>query len=500
VITSATKNIDAKVVVTLGVVDLRIDNRGLGFTSSPTITIDAPYHRALTARGYARSGVFDIDGTDTFEVLDQGTGYTGESLDNTGATVAGGTYRLVGGALHQTGGSAESIDTVLTMRPGAFSGGKLSTDAGTVQAATDTTIRGSNYRVGDVVTIMPIGTTTSGNLATPAKIRITKISKILDTANGLTNNNLYNTGAGILDYAIRQNNEDVGAYGTGYYEPPYVTVLGGNQGVTLATSLGVVAVDIIPDANGDGGGTDYQIGDLIQMVSPEFSDPVNIGIVSRVSSITGTYLGATIYEPYSKGLNKLPSLIIKRADPAYRAYTRPANEPPVDATLTPVLGVTVASTTTSSDGFIGRPYVFIEPPNGIGYIQQPTSARVTPNVVNEVSAVSVFYDNETPEYTVTVPRISIAPPPTVEKYSGWRSVRFNKTDSFEAIVQYTIAKAVSFQVDPDATLPGYYFTASAITIGGVVIPLRQSGGKGMQGRELSANRIIRRYKVKLIAV
>jgi hypothetical protein len=121
-------------------------------------------------------------------------------------------------------------------------------------------------------------------------------------------------------------------------------------------------------------------------------------------------------------------------------------------------------------------------------------------VVNEVSAVSVFYDNETPEYTVTVPRISIAPPPTVEKYSGWRSVRFNKTDSFEAIVQYTIAKAVSFQVDPDATLPGYYFTASAITIGGVVIPLRQSGGKGMQGRELSANRIIRRYKVKLIAV
>jgi hypothetical protein len=503
VITSATVIETARLVTTLGVVEFRIDQRGSGYTSNPDIRISSPDHRALTAKGYARSGVFDIDGTDTFEILDQGAGYTGEFLDGTGAAQDGGTYRLVGGALHATGGSAESIDTVLTIGAAGFTSGKLKLDIAAVQAAAVTFIRGSNYRVGDVVTLLPIGTTTSGNNPRPASIRIKAISKILDRNNGMNNNATYNTGVGILDYAKQENGEDVGGYGTGYFEPPSVIILGGNQGVTLATSLGVVAVDKTIAVHS--GGLDYQVGDLVQMVSPEISVPVNLGVVSRVDSYIGEITNVRVYEPYTTGLSKLPSISVIRADPAYRS---PWSQSKVaigewvrkDANLFAVLGVTVAATTTSSDGFIGRPYVYVEPPTGSGYVQQPTSARVTPNVVNEVSGVNVFYDNTTPEYTTSIPLISITPPPSIEKYSGWRSVRFNKDDSFEAIVQYTIAKAVSFQVDPDATLPGYYFTASSITIGGVVIPLRQSGGKGMQGRELSSNRIIRRYKVKFIAI
>ena len=500
VINSSTKSEDAKLIVTLGVVRLRIDNMGSGYTSNPVITIQSPTHRSLTAKGYARSGVFDIDGTDTFDILDQGTGYTGKFLDNTNAEQDGGTYRLVGGALHQTGGAAESIDTVLTIGPGAFSNGKLKLDIAAVQLAATTVIRGSNYRVGDVVQIMPIGATVSGNLATPAKIRIRSISKILDTNNGMgSSNTTYNTGAGILDYGKLENGEDVGAYGTGYLDVPTVRILGGNQGVTLATSLGVVAVDYLPNPTNpqfNNRGSNYQVGDLVQMISSEFSDPVDVGVVDRVDAVEGNLLSVSVYEPYTKGLNAVPTLFVKRKNPAFRI----PNVLHEDAFLSPVLGVTSAITTTSADGFIGRPYVFVEPPNGIGYIQQPTSARIVPILVNEVSSIEIFYDNTIPEYVTTVPAVSIRPPPSIEKYSGWRSVRFNKDDSFEAIVQYTIAKAVSFQVDPDATLPGYYFTATAITIGGVVIPLRQSGGKGMQGRELSANRIIRRYKVKLIAV
>jgi hypothetical protein len=348
-----------------------------------------------------------------------------------------------------------------------------------------------------------IGTTTSGNLARPATIRVKAIQKSLDYDNGNPNNQTYNTGTGILDYGKTENGEDVGAYGTGYFEPPFVTVLGGNQGVTLGTSLGLVAVDFVSTGNGDtattAGGTNYEVGDLVQMISPEFSEPVDVGVVNRVTAL-GQIQTVTIYEPYSKGLNAIPSIIVERAARVLPLTRLNPSAQTVDANLTAVLGVTVATTTTSSDGFIGRPYVFVAPPNGRGFIQQPRSARVLPIVVNEVTALDIQYDTTTPEYTTSLPRISIAPPPTVEKYSGWRSVRFNKGDSFEAIVQYTIAKAISFQVDPDATLPGYYFTAQAITIGGVNIPLRQSGGKGMQGRELSANRIIRRYKIKLIAI
>jgi hypothetical protein len=488
----------AKVTTTLGVISLRIDSSGRGYTTNPVISIASPFHRSLTAQGYARSGVFDIDEIDSFEIVDRGAGYTGKFRDNSNALIDGGRYRLVGGALHQTGGSALSIDTELIIGPGAFdSSGLLKTSLNDIRTAAETLIRGSNYRIDDLVSIMPTGSTTSGNQAKPAILRIKKISKILDVNNGLSTNAQYNTGAGILDYAKRENDEDVGGYGAGYLVPPTVLILGGNQGVTLATSLGLVAADFMPNPDQNNNrGTNYQVGDLVQMISPEFSDPNNIGVVSRVDA-SGALLGVTIYEPYSKGLNQIPTLSIKRINPAFRITGYPVNQ---EANITAVLGVTVATTTTSSDGFIGRPYVFVEPPNGIGYIQQPTSARITPVLVNEVSAVNVYWSLDEGEYTTTLPLITIAPPPTIEKYSGWRSVRFNKEDSFEAIVQYTIAKAVSFQVDPDATLPGYYFTASAITIGGVVIPLRQSGGKGMQGRELSANRIIRRYKIKLIAV
>jgi hypothetical protein len=496
IIASPTSSVPAKTVTTLGVVSLRIDNIGRGYAENPTIKIQAPDHRALTAKGYARSGVFDIDGTDSFEVIDQGSGYTGQNLLANATVEDKGVYRLVGGALHQTGGAAESIDTVLEITPSAFTLGKLSFDIATISAAATTIVRGSNYRVGDIVSIMPIGTTTSDNQASPARIRIKSISKILDKDNGMGNNAQENTGVGILDYSKRENDEDVGAYGTGYFEPPSVRILGGNQGVTLDTSLGLVAVDFIPREDGKNNrGTNYQVGDLIQMVGPEFSRPVDVGVVSEVDS-GGAISATTLYEPFSKGLRNPPTIIAKRTDPTFIA----SGEPNQEAEFSPVLGVTVATTTTSTDGFIGRPYVSIEPPNGRGYIFQPTSARITPNLVNEVFKLDISYDTVPPEYTVTVPRISLAPPPFVEKYSGWRSVRFNKQDSFEAIVQYTIAKAISFQVDPDATLPGYYFTASSIKIGGVDIPLRQSGGKGMQGRELSANRIIRRYKVKLIAV
>lgn len=491
----------AQLLATLGVVGLRIDQRGAGYLSNPEIVIEAPHHRSLVAQAYARSGVFDID-VHTYDVIDQGSGYTGNSLTADGEEEPGGVYRLVGGALHQTDGAAQSVDTELIMLPGAFVGGKLSTTSGTVAAATTISIRGSNYRVGDIVSITPVKSTTSGNQATPARIRIKQISKMLDINNGLSNNGANRTGAGILDYGLQQNGEDIGAYGTGYYQPPKVTIFGGNQGVTLATSLGVVAIDLRPDEGATSyAGSDYQVGDLVQMISPEFSNPVDIGVVSRVGSYFGTFEAATLYEPFSKGLKELPTLSIKRRDPTHRY---PANVSTgfakQEAFLVPVLGVTVAGTTTSIDGFIGDPYIYVSNPTGLGYVQQPRTAMIKANLVTEVSRVDVFYTSAPPEYVTSVPRITIAQPPSIERFSGWRSVRFNKNDSFEVVVQYTIAKAISFQVDPDASLPSSYFTATSITIGGVNIPLRQAGGKGMQGRELSANRIIRRYKIKFIAV
>jgi hypothetical protein len=499
-----TRVVKAQLLATLGVVGLRIDQRGAGYLSNPEVVIEAPDHRSLVAQAYARSGVFDID-VHTYDVIDQGSGYTGKfrNANNNNEEEDGGIYRLVGGALHQTDGAAQSVDTELIMTPEAFVGGKLSTTPGTVAAATTIGIRGSNYRVGDIVSLVPVKSTTSGNQSTPARIRIKQISKMLDINNGMGNNAVNRTGAGILDFSLQQNGEDIGAYGTGYYQPPRVTIFGGNQGVTLATSLGVVALDLKPNEGPvNYSGTDYQVGDLIQMISPEFSTPVDIGVVTRVSSFSGSFESATLYEPFSKGLKELPTLSIKRIDPNYRSYIRPpgVSSIPETAVLTPVLGVTVAGTTTSIDGFIGDPYIYVDNPDGIGYVQQPRTAIVKANLVTEVSRVDVFYSSTPPEYVTSVPRITITPPPSIELYSGWRSVRFNKNDSFEVVVQYTIAKAISFQVDPDASLPSSYFTATSITIGGVNIPLRQAGGKGMQGRELSANRIIRRYKIKFIAV
>jgi len=98
------------------------------------------------------------------------------------------------------------------------------------------------------------------------------------------------------------------------------------------------------------------------------------------------------------------------------------------------------------------------------------------------------------------PIVNFEVPPLIDTFSGWNGVYFAPGDSFEFVIQYTIAKAVAFQVDPDVTLPGKYVAAQSITIGGVTIPLRPPGVASSTGREMSSNRVVYKYLVKFVAV
>lgn len=520
----------AQLTPSFGVVSVTIDpnNRGSGYTTTPIVTIAPPLHRSLKTQGVARSAkLYKLHNKVTAEsyglkVLNKGAGYTGTSVGG----VAGsdfGTYQLVGGNLHQTGSSANSTDTIITLTPDCFdSDGILIIseflDANNIQVV----LEGSNYQVGDVLTLVPIGVTITRDDVNPIPIRLEVLDGAVsnwidynDQKDTTTTDTFIPNGNNILDSGVidEATGYDVGGYGTGYVVPPKVRVVGGDQGVKIATTVGLTNVDFLTY---EARGNCYKVDDKVTLYGGGFSVPKIVGYVDRVSD-KGEILSIHLYNtPFLSCDINTVRLEVNRSFATLaelEAYKISLEVPVVaGSTLTPVFGVTgVVTTIKPTGGFLGRANVKADSPTGYGNIVQPLSAEIVPVFQHEVSKVSVLQDEDVPPlYRITSnPEISIDTPlgggiadipANATLFNGWRTMRFNRNDSFEFIVQYVIGKAIAFQVDPDVSLPSSYVAADKIKVAGITIPLRPPGAKGFMGREMSANRIIRRYRIKLIGV
>lgn len=527
----AVSNTSAVLVPSLSVTGLSISSPGSNFVAAPTIQIDAPLFRSLKPQLYSRSAeIFDLSYTSTspptggsLQLLAPGEGY-----------LAGGVYKLVVdetvGGLHQTGNASNSVEsfivlgglgflhtaapTPLTLKnvllpdynqtgnvgvntavtlvtsssTGLYSGGFANAPlSGTLLENSYFIQEGSDYRVGEVYTIVPYGTTPPPNQV--ASVKILRVTSTLNydraPAPGI------NTGTGILDRGLLQNGEDVGGYGAGYVTKPVIRIVGGNQGIVPSASLALVGVDF----GGIGTrGTNYNVNDQVWALFKEFG-PRQVGVVSTVLSDSNGYgqIGTiTLFTPRKSGLQTLPDISVVRLGGVTAGS--------VNATLKAVLGVEAVQITNATDGFVGAPFVEVDNASGSGYIIPLTTAVITSNTVQMIDTINVTQPDSSLVLYQTPPLVQIQQPPFVHTYSGWNGLRFDAGDSFDFIVQYTVAKAVAFQVDPDVTLTGPYQTATSISIGGVTIPLRAPGASNSQGRELSANKVVYRYLVKLLAV
>ena len=190
--------------------------------------------------------------------------------------------------------------------------------------------------------------------------------------------------------------------------------------------------------------------------------------------------------------------------------------------------------TTSVTGFIGNASVFTEAPSGP--LNNPKQALIIPlkfreiTGINNVTNLGVYGSTGVSSGTYTYasgvfPQIAITSPALsttaselgseaadlvsgersngveflLPQFQGWYGVSFRAGDTFQFLVKYTIAKAVVFEVDTDATIPGLTNASTSITIGGVTIPLyNPSTGTGV-GRELSTNALAHTYMVTLKA-
>ena len=532
----AVSNTSAVLVPSLSVVGLSITSPGLNYVAAPTIQIDAPLFRSLPAQLYSRSAeIFNINSPPTNDLLAPGGASLYVSNDGVGY-LAGGVYKLVVdptvGGLHQAGNASNSLDSFIILGGSQFSSADLPVktlenilppDAGQTSstsfisvlsltehitssgtkfqgAATVTTNagktlleqseyiqKGSNYRVGESYKLVAYGPTPP-----PTTVAVVQILRVTSTLNydpspapGI------NTGTGIVDRGLKQNGEDVGGYGAGYVTIPKIRIVGGSQGIVPSLSLSLVGVDF----GGIGTrGTGYKVNDQVWSLFKELG-PRQVGIVSTVLDDTngsGQIGTITLFTPRTSGLQTLPTISVVRLGAVVAGS--------VDATLKPVLGVEKAQMTNTTDGFIGKAFIEVDSPRGAGYIVPLSDAVVSPNMLQMIDTVKVTQPDSSLVLYQSPPLVQIEQPPFVHTYSGWNGLHFDAGDSFDFIVQYTVAKAVAFQVDPDVTLTGPYQTATSISIGGVTIPLRAPGASNSQGRELSANKVVYRYLVKLLAV
>jgi hypothetical protein len=501
----------AEIVPLFGVVSVTVNSVGTGYTSAPQIYIDPPVSRSLTAQGYARSATLEYFDTANerygLKILSVGGGYTGDNL----AGDDEGTYQLIGGNLHAEGSSANSVDTVIKIKKECFTTATGSLIAAQFYDTDNVSIEkvGSNYQVGDVLQLVAIGTTTTSTTQdiSPIYFEVTHVSDTIDKNDLLLGlGNIVDAGPDFY-----QNGQSVGGHGDGYVRVPNVKIVGGDQGVKVATSLGIVNVDFLDVSSR---GNSYKIGDQVKITGGGFNTPVSVGYVKTIDESDGSITQVFMYSDYkSTGTNI--SVEVERTDlneATIFAATR--NLTLTDATPTAVFGVTnVVTTIKPTGGFLGKPIVMVDSPTGFGNIVQPLVASILPSVQWEVSKITPVQTEPFGTYTykasVRPPIISIDTPlgagisnapANASLFNGWRTMRFNKNDSFEFVIQYVIGKAISFQVDPDVSLPSTYYSATQIKVAGVTIPLRQPGAKGFQGREMSANKIIRRYRIKLIGV
>lgn len=521
----------AILVPSLSVTSLTIGSGGTNYVASPIVQIDAPSFRSLKPQLYSRSAeLMDLTytattppGGGTLQLLAPGVGY-----------LAGGVYKLVVdntvGGLHQEGNASNSLDSYIVLGGVGFwydvppasltllnplvpdtrqtgtvgvntlvtaitsgaaglysSGFKSAPTSGTLLENSVYIQKGSNYRVGEVYTLVAYGTTPPPSSLASVKILPGGVTSSLDynrsPAPGI------NTGTGILDAGLIQNGQDVGGYGTGYINIPKIRIVGGSQGLVASPTLGLAGVGF---ANSNRG-TNYNVNDQVWALFKEYG-PQQVGIVSTIlNDVNGTgQIGTiTLFSPQKSGITFLPTLSVVRLGGVIPGS--------VDASLVPSLGVVASQLTNTTDGFIGQAFVEVDSPNGAGYPFSQQDAIILANSVEMIDTINVDSNSSLVLYQ-TPPLISIDQPPFVHTYSGWNGLYFAPGDAFDFVVQYTIAKAVAFQVDSDVTLTGPYQVASSITIGGVTIPLRAPGPSNSQGRELSANKVVYRYLVKLLAV
>jgi hypothetical protein len=509
----------AKLYSTLSLVELTATTPGSLYFSAPTVYVDPPVFRSLKPQLYARSAeilyqngsYFDWESAEpALKVITTGEGY-----------VESGIYQLVVddtvGGLHQTGNASFSVDTLLMLGDS----GNLTDPLDLTSDLDDTTTRygikdtfggadtllqksiyirkGSNYRVNELYKLIPYGRTPSLSTSTvpgvAAQIKILKVSNFLDNEKSQIYGSGNNDYIGILDEGKVLNGEDVGGYGTGYLTIPKIRIVGGPQGVVMAPSLGLTKVDFVAGNRG----TNYNVNDEIWAEAPEFGSVI-VGKVSKVITTSedgvtknGVIAGVNLYTPYKQGLRSLPKLTVVRKGAFVAGST--------DAQLIPSMGISQAAITANTDGFVGEAFIQVDFPGGKGYTVQPKEAIIEPRYVFMVDQVAVDPNgnSSSPVLYEKAPIVKFDIPPFINTYSGWNGVYFAPGDAFEIVVQYTIAKAVAFQVDPDVTLPGKYLEADSITIGGVTIPLRKPGAASSQGREVSQNRVVYKYLVKFQA-
>jgi len=477
----------------LGVVSLTRTWPGGNYSSEPTVYIDYPLHLSSQPEFITNSGAI-LD----YEIVTTGTGYrltdtipndtqgrpqTTElsvtaktKVTTTGAPPATllfdkNEYSLnptVDGTLHGLNfPDAVTAKVQIRVIQTGGAGPKFVT-------AIDLTDGGSNYRVNDILEIID---NAPGGVGRGATIRVTQVSDVIA---------IYPTKSGLEGYYKVKN------IGTGYVSKPVARVVGGAQGVTLATSLSLTNVDLFDNAGtSNTGGTNYVIGDMVYAVSPEYQTAKLVGKVNKIGS-SGKVTSVLMFTPYLK-FTVPPAISVKR-------MRTTVLESDVQAKLVGSLGVSGIQITFSPDGFVGHAAIIVDGPRGIsnGYINA-SGATASTKVFRDISRIVVLDNNILYD---KLPTVSISSPLNYDPSSfvGWYAMYFDKGDALDTIVQYSIGKALSFQVDPDATLPGKYFVAESITIGGVNIPLRAAGSSGAQGREMSANKVIHRYLVRYLAI
>jgi hypothetical protein len=478
----------ADLVASLGVIRLEKTWAGSGYTSQPTVYIDYPLHISSMPEFLANAGAIT-----EWEWVSFGNKYR-ETVANTtpkqtlldmkiskvvngqiqyGVNVVFDTNKytlnpVVDGTLHGLN-FPDAVTATVYVRAEKKNGAGDTFLTNLIIADS-----GSNYRVGDVLEVID---NTMAGLGRAAKIRVTAVSDKVQKYPDLTTQ-------GLKAGYYRPKN-----IGTGYTAKPSAKVVGGAQGITLSASLSLVNVDVL-DKTSTSIGQGYKVNDFVYAVSPEYQSAKLVGKVALIDddgSGTGPIRNIMMFTPYLN-FTAPPGIIIN-------SQTGDGS-----AQLVPSLGVSGIQITFSPDGFVGSASIEIEGPTGVsnGYIDASGSSA-TAKVFRDISRIVV---NDNAILYDTIPKVVIKPPPNYDPASfiGWYAMYFNKGDALDTIVQYSIGKALSFQVDPDATLPGKYFVAESIMIGGVRIPLRAAGSRGAQGREMSANKVIHRYLVRYLAI
>jgi hypothetical protein len=479
----------AEITASMGVVDMQMVTTGNNYASTPSVYVDMPLHISAPPEYLANSAAIR-----EFKVI--GNGGTGYRVT---ANLAADKTITINGRFTPPSTALSNVvfdKNSYTLNPivdGTLHGLNFP-DAvtATVQIRTDSngTVThvylvngGSNYRIGDQLQI--IDNTRNGR----GKGALIEVTGVTDSIAAFPANGSYLG----FDYFKAKN------YGTGYTSKPKAKVVGGAQGIVLAPTLSLSNVDLF---NRSSGGSGYTEGDIVYASSPELRGTVAVGKVSKIRSSTsvgGTTVNGIIqqvlmFTPYVKCMNP-PEISVTRKTPLENA---------IEAKLVPCLGVDNVQITLSPDGFVGGSLIVIDGPTGTsnGYITS-RSSQLSAKIFKDINAITISQPTSaTRTYYVDPPVIVIDAPSGYDPTSfvGWYAMYFEKGDALDTIVQYSIGKALSFQVDPDASLPGKYFTAESITIGGVTIPLRAAGSTGAQGREMSANKIIHRYLVRYLAI